>query len=542
MVRTRCHPIGPSVPAFAQANKLLRKATAVIGPFDCFADAIAVTRPRAAVAGRPPPWNGYRRTLCVGNWCAPGGRVTVRVGTGGLMVRQPVTRLQASGYRFMRRRMEYALACRDTRMLDDPIRSQTLALAAGAVLAAIALVACVVLALLWPHGSLGTAPIVMDRASGALYVRVGDTLHPVPNLASARLITGTPGRPTPVSAEMIAGVGGGPAMGIPDAPGALAPVLDPDRTAWTVCDEPLRTTVLIGPADDLPPAHPVLVTAGQERALGVYLLHGGRRAAVDLRDTAVVRALRLDGVVPRQVSAALLDVLPEATPIVAPRIPGAGGPGPEALPEFRIGAVLRVTRAEGADHYVVLADGVQRVGRVAADLIRFAGTHAARSIPEVAAARLAAVPVVQTLAVTDLSGPVRQAGELLCARWQSAAGASAPDTAVLAPAGLPGPRPFELVQADGSGPGIDAVAVPAGHSAYVRAAGVAGDDAVAGPRYLVTGGGVAHGIGDDRDAAALGLPAEPGAAPWPLLALLPRGPELSAARAAVVRDSVGVPS
>lgn len=65
------------------------------------------------------------------------------------MVRRSVTRLQVSGYRFLMRRMEYALACRDTRMLDDPIRGQSTALAAGALLAAIVVAVCAVLALLW---------------------------------------------------------------------------------------------------------------------------------------------------------------------------------------------------------------------------------------------------------------------------------------------------------------------------------------------------------------------------------------------------------
>ena len=91
-------------------------------------------------------------------------------------------------------------------------------------------------------------------------------------------------------------------------------------------------------------------------------------------------------------------------------------------------------------------------------------------------------------------------------------------------------------------PGIDAVAVPAGHSIYTRAAGVTGEGLSTGPRYLVTGSGVAFGVGDAEAAEALGLPPAPGAAPWPLLALLPRGPELGVARATVVRDSVGAPS
>src|SRR3546814_19623795 len=84
------------------------------------------------------------------------------------MVRRSVTRLQVSGYRFLSRRMEYALVYRDVRMLDDPIRSQSMALGAGMVLAAIVVEVCAVLALLRPHGSLGTDPIVMFRGSGEI--------------------------------------------------------------------------------------------------------------------------------------------------------------------------------------------------------------------------------------------------------------------------------------------------------------------------------------------------------------------------------------
>lgn len=464
------------------------------------------------------------------------------------MVRRSVTRLQVSGYRFLTRRMEYALACRDTRMLDDPIRSQSTALAAGLVPAAIVVAVCAVLALLRPHGSLGTDPIVMVRDSGAMYVRVADTVHPVPNLASARLIAGTPAVPRLVSAATIAAAEHGPLMGIPGAPADVAPTLANDQQAWTVCDDSgdRTTTMIIGPSAQHPSAPPVLVAAGQERGRGTYLLHGGRRAAVDMRDLATIRALRLDGVVPLTVSAALLDPLPEATPIVAPRVPGAGGPGPAGLADFRVGEVLRVPRAGEADHYVVLADGVQRVGRVAADLIRFTDSHGGDGIPDVPADRIAAVPVVDTLPVTDLADPVVAGADLggpLCTRWQWRRNGAVPDTAVLAPGTLPDrERAVALVQADGDGPRIDAVSIPAGRSLYTRAAGAAGEGMPTGPRYLVTESGVAYGVGDAESAEALGLPKAPGAAPWPLLALLPRGPELTIAHASVVRDSVAAPS
>lgn len=93
------------------------------------------------------------------------------------MARQATTRLYVSGYRFLLRRVEHALVRSDVRMLNDPRRAQSLSLIAGVVLAVIVVAACVVLAFVHSSGTLGSAPIVMVRETGALYVRVGDTVH-----------------------------------------------------------------------------------------------------------------------------------------------------------------------------------------------------------------------------------------------------------------------------------------------------------------------------------------------------------------------------
>ena len=75
-----------------------------------------------------------------------------------------------------------------------------------------------------------------------------------------------------------------------------------------------------------------------------------------------------------------------------------------------------------------------------------------------------------------------------------------------------------------------------------RAAAIVGDDGSAGPRYLVSDMGVVYGIHDDDVATHLGLTGPPAPAPWPILAALPRGPELSAEAASVVRDGLSAPS
>src|SRR5829696_5424415 len=144
------------------------------------------------------------------------------------MARQSTTKLHVSGYRFLLRRMEHALVRGDARMLDDPLRAQSLSLIAGVVLAVIIIAACAILAFLRAPATLGTAPIVLVRDSGALYVRIGDAVHPALNLASARLIAGTPANPEVVSAAAINTTKRGQLVGIPGAPATIAAPLRDD--------------------------------------------------------------------------------------------------------------------------------------------------------------------------------------------------------------------------------------------------------------------------------------------------------------------------
>ncbi|MCV7416262.1 type VII secretion protein EccB [Mycolicibacterium litorale] len=450
---------------------------------------------------------------------------------------RPTTRLQVSGYRFLMRRMEHALVRADVRMLDDPLRGQSIALVAGAVLAAIVLAGCAVLAVLRPQAGIADAAIVMDGESGALYVRIDDTLHPVPNLASARLIVGDAAEPRTVSTRALTDARRGPQVGIPGAPASIGPAMG--DAGWTVCDTDTSTTVVVAPSPSGAALGDgaLLVTARSEGPAVTYLLHAGRRAAVDLRDTAVVRALRLDGLTPRPVSRTLLDALPEDPPITAPTVPDSGGRG--ALAGHPVGAVVRLPRADATEYYVVLADGVQRIGEVTADLIRFTVAQRGGDIPTVTPDAVLAAGVVDTLPIASHPERVTPADPaVLCAHW--AVAGEQVTTALFDGAELLRDTPgVELAQADGAGPAVDAVSVPPGRSVLGRPVSVTGGGGEAQPRYLITDLGVVFGIPDDDTARHLGLAPPPVPAPWPVLSRLPRGPELSRAAASVARDAVG---
>lgn len=459
---------------------------------------------------------------------------------------QPTTRLQVSGHRFLARRMVHALVRGDTRMIDDPLRAQAVSLASGGVLAVIAVAVCAVVAFVRPGGSLGDAPIVVVRESGAMYVRIDDVMHPVFNLASARLIVGSAAVPRVVSQRAIDRADRGAHVGIPGAPEQISSPLRPDEAMWTVCDdEHAATTITAGPVAEatVQPGHSVLVTPRGDSAAVTYLLHGGWRARVDLRHPAVVRALRIDGIVPHPVSATVLDAIPEAPAIQPPRIPASGSPGPPLLPDHPVGTVVKVPRADGGlvDYYVVLADGLQRIGEVAADLIRYTDGRIREQVPTVSADVVGALPVVTSLPVTTFphSGGVTVA-PVVCAQWSTESGDTASRTDILVGNSAPvGARSVTLAQSDADGPAVDSVAVPAGRSVFARSVGLTGAGQDTGSLFLVTDSGVMHGVWDDDTATVLGLTGSAVPAPWPVLARLPRGPELSRDTASVARDGTG---
>ena len=97
---------------------------------------------------------------------------------------------------------------------------------------------------------------------------------------------------------------------------------------------------------------------------------------------------------------------------------------------------MRVAGAAANEYYVVLGRGVQRIGLVTADLIRFTDAQDNRDIVTVAPDVIGAVPIVDTLGVSTFPERGGVSGEaIVCARWRF--GAAGAETSVMVGNSMP---------------------------------------------------------------------------------------------------------
>jgi type VII secretion protein EccB len=486
------------------------------------------------------------------------------------MPAQVTTRAQVHGYRFLIRRLEHALIRGDSRMIHDPMRGQMRSLIVGLVIAVIITGACGVLAFFKPTPNLGDAQILLSKSSGAAFVRIGDRVHPVLNLASARLIVGKNDSPKEVDDKFLNPLPRGAMVGIVGAPTSIRGADSLATSSWTVCDTlqtpgvtettgsaSLETTVLAnepvlgGDIRAAAPAESILT----EVEGTTYLIYDGVRAAVDLSDPVLVNGLHLQDASPRPVSLALLNTFPLVDPITPVTIDGAGGASPLGS-DYPVGSIVKSVDSRGEQLFVALRDGLQPISSATADIIRYGDADAARSPGrEIAPAMLAEVPIVHRLPVDHYPSASPQIvatdpDRVVCMGWQRSNTDAEATIQLLVGHRLPVPtdaKTVRLATADGSRPGVDFVYLSAGAGEYVQATGVEPDSRSAGQLFYVSDTGLRYHIKDLPTAEALGVTGvkipdgptnTPQWAPWPVLSLLPPGPELSQQAALVAHDGM----
>ena len=403
----------------------------------------------------------------------------------------PTTRSQVSGHRFMRRRVEHGLIYGDIRMIHDPLAARRRSAIFGVVAVALIAAGSGLFAWLRPNPDPGTAAIL--RASdGAMYVRVGEVVHPVTNLTSARLIAGSAEDPQRVGEERLAEMPRGVPLGIATAPAMFAPG-DADDAVWAACQDPKRVTVIAGePLVELGENHAVVVAQGADE----WMLTVNGRAKLpptsDAQGRIIRRALGLDTRVHRaEISAPVLSAIRELPPIGLP----------DPLP--------RLLLEEGTEEAwaVTPHGGIQPVSDVQKQVLIDASAPAFTTSPS----QIAAYPDAQV--PLDIAVP-ETAPEWLDAH-DSAVCATETGAVALAD------TPFESVSSGSIELSGDS---PATHFAGL-AGGAVGVDTGAG-FHVVSASGQRHLV-DSRENLGIVGALHVDNVPWSIISLLPEGPELT---------------
>lgn len=475
------------------------------------------------------------------------------------------TRVQVTAHQFNARRAALGLTLRRVRMESEPGRRQSMAILASITLTAVICLGALFWSFLRPAGSVGEAAIIADQTSGALYVRVGDTLYPALNLASARLIAGAPDNPVRVRRSEIDSRPRGAMVGIPGAPSDLTATA-PLRSSWLVCDsvtkafgagapEPVTVTVIDG-APDLSERRRVLDKSDAVLLRyrdDVWLIRDGRRSKIDPSQRPVLLALGVPGdaiTTARPMSRALFDAVPVGAALTVPAIPNAGAPAHFPNAPGPVGTVVSTPQVGGTTTYsVVLTDGVQQVSGVVAQILQNAGSGA--PMPLVAGPALAGMPSVTTLDTSaypdePLHLTDTQSSPSTCWWWQRADGEPKASSSVISGPTLPVPadkagQVVPMVKADKTGGQADRVFFGPDHANYVISTGNDPAAATAEALWWVSESGVRFGVGRDQETLrALGFGTPPRPAPWAVLQLLADGPMLSRADALVRHDTLPV--
>lgn len=464
------------------------------------------------------------------------------------MPRTPTTPAQISGHRFLYRRIEHALIRADSKMLHDPIQSRNRAMAVSVVLMVLLLAGSAIFALIRPRGAdTLDSDLVVVAETQALHIRINGRLHPIANLASARLILGRTEQPQKVTAAAVHQWPQGYPIGIAHAPSIpLQPSQQP-KFALGVCEEVTtahdgtteiaQTVTRILPSSEEASEHSAAQTSPQDAKSPAFLavhegatwfIADGVRHRLDMADSVMVRALHTETARIRPVGPAFLRAIPEGRPIAAPTIDAVGNPAPFPAPFDKIGNIVSV----GNRAVLVRADGAANISPVLAEVL-------AAHLPRLSTneAQLADIPVA---AGVDSTVPDSVPQWLNDDGWICADTTRANPTAALlsvtAPGKADGSDIIAYPQADQGGPAVDGFVQDlslqtsrgAGKGVFGNSFNgvVASAVSVDGAPQIISGQGTRYVVENLGSLNALGFD-EPVEVHWPTLAAFHEGPALT---------------
>jgi type VII secretion protein EccB len=474
-----------------------------------------------------------------------------------------VTKPQLWGTRWQSSRVEKAMIRRDTKDLETPHRNQSMAIWSGVSAMVLMCVIGFIVAKISPQANQRDAKFIVT-SSGSPYVEYGGTLHPVLNLASARLILGSPQAAKPVKDAVLDTRPRGQTMGILHGAEMLTPRLD-DTAHWTVCDthaappsltvaHPVTTTLIAGESSlvgEKELTAPTAVAVRDPDTPGqVWVLWGNRRATVNGGDKAAQAVLGLTPAIMGQatpISRGLLNAITPAPPITAPFILDRGAPS-AAVAGMKNGDIVRSKSVNGENVFtLVFGDGVQQIPTFVADLLAATGS----AVTTTPATDLIKAPRTQHIDadIFPSQAPVYVQSPVMCWTWSRGSNDAAATTKLTIGDQLPIPSDavsqiVPLLDATGIEQAQQAFTAP-GKGWYVR---VTGDGRASESReqlLWIDDKGVRYALGLDGTSydgtvAALGVNTKPPLLiPWSIAKLYAQGPTLSKTNAMVLHENSG---
>lgn len=452
---------------------------------------------------------------------------------------------QLQSYQFLMQRVTSALVIHETDPQQSPFRRFAGSAFAGLMIAIIATAGVAVYGMLKNGGKTSwksEAAIVQEKETGVRYVYRSDTLYPVANIASARLLGASV--PVSVSRNSLKGVPRGRTIGITGAPDFVPRPQDLLRGSWSMCTVPysdtqgrpaVRTVLLAGRTPTggrkFDPGA-LLVRASDDPSGQTQLVWNNQRYEIRQQDV-VLKALAWASVTPVKVRVAWLNGLAAGQPIS--RIDVAKGTS--SFRSSPTGRTFFVRNAAGeTQYYVAVADGLAKITAMQADILRGdPQVNPSGAAPEEIQAGqvqesksvsfpLSAVPpptVTPKLAQVDDGDPV-------CSVYP--AGAAQPEVTVGAQVDAGTPVNDTGGVSAGRTPLADRVLIEPGHAVLVMS--VSSPDAEGGTMALVTEPGRAYPVTPEVAAELFALPATSAVKlPANLVNRVPLGPALDPAKA-----------
>jgi len=426
-----------------------------------------------------------------------------------------------------------------------------------------------IVSMIRPAGVVGNSRMVMDRATGELFVNVEGRLHPALNLASARLITGMAENPTAVKTDSIAEYPQGALVGIPGAPESM-PVTNGSSVNIAVCQRVSShsasgnpvVTVINGGVEPGQTAGPLADTEAIVGKLNgeTYVVWNGVKSRVDPNDRIVLAALGIDRATVTTalpLTRAVGNAIPSGLPMMVPAVPDFGQESPWDIGvKAPIGSVVRADIAGQGERFVlVLRSGLQQIPDTAAAMLRSVNAFGLATPPLVAPDKLAEIPqvtIVQVSQYPDRPLTVVNPKErpVSCWQWTKGREATASEQRVLVGTELPlaagsAHRLVEVVGTHKRSAGVDAVFMAPDAANYIATTGHSGTSATAESWWWISPAGTRFGLSnsaEERQALGLGDDALP--MPWVIAQLFPPGlgPDMALTKADAMTQHSNLPS